>query len=203
MCICDQTRINPNDPRREWWTGGSFEATARKICGANEWRVWGRFTVEDLVQESFLHFEHLLHVYPQIQEPRHLMGIFKQDMAWAMIDVANLSTKLQTQFGEYAPLNDVEVEVLAKSDEGRSSEFVELRSVLFRVPEEIRTLLLDFIESTTRVRRFRQLRSSKGLAPRESTTRRLYRLLNPNVPLEEFRSAVHPLVEYLREKQAV
>ena len=66
-----------HDPRLEYWDRKEFAGYVRKFYQTQAWRLFSYWEEEDVYQEMYIKFLKVLRKYPDVQTPRHLMGLFK------------------------------------------------------------------------------------------------------------------------------
>lgn len=88
--------------------------TAKK----NYWRVCDFYELDDLVQDGFLKYEYIRERYPNVQDKKHLMGLFKRAYTNHIHDLARKKLRfrsehiLETDMHSNRPLTELESEAV-------------------------------------------------------------------------------------------
>lgn len=93
----DHLKFKPRpQPKFEW--RGVFENYARSFVHKNHWRVRERFgSEEDALQEAALVFMDCLRRYSdRVEEPKHLMALFKRMLATHWHDASVVDTRIRS-----------------------------------------------------------------------------------------------------------
>lgn len=137
------------DRQPEW--NKIFEGWAKKYIAKNMWRVEGydprnpynqKELFQDLIQDAYLTFRHILASYPLITEPNHIMALFQTALRNEFIDKAKYK---QRKYAAEVALESLLAEDLKLVDTlGEENNEGFLRVILDELPPEIRAALAIF-----------------------------------------------------------
>jgi hypothetical protein len=108
--------------------------------------MWGHYAFEDLVQNAYLVFEHVLHHYPQVVDPPHLMALFKPALSRELINLAKRSSTWHNRWLS----SDAQPQLVREMEEKNALEILELWGMLAHIPQNTKDLIVSLLEISDR-----------------------------------------------------
>jgi len=167
-------RAGVRDRRRKWWEDGSFKEYAKFQAYKNKWRMGSWVTMEDLAGESYVVFLKILKQYPHVQDPPHIMKLYKLALLWRY---HHLSKRWGVEGGstpENHQTNEVDVEMC----EGFAFQEMELALELSRLPVEVVALVKAMLFDDPKMLAHLWTKSHRKWSYRETNATRYKRLSN-------------------------
>jgi len=179
-----------------------FEGWAAKFIARNMWRCEGydpEDKFNDLMQDAYIVFRHILASYPLVSEPSHIMALFKVAMQNEFNDKAKYKQRKQAAEISLETIIGEDLKLIDSLGENNNEGY--LRLILSELPPEVRAVL-DAFNDEEKLALLRQPRIQSRLAKllglplkREtfnSTLWRVLRLPNRNDIVGLLRDALKP-----------
>jgi hypothetical protein len=142
-------RIRPKLPRQPEWSL-PFEGWAKKFIAENMWRCEGdqstyharKDKFQDLMQDAYITFRHVLASYPLITEPAHIMSLFQRTMINEYHDKAKYKQRKYRAEISLEYLLDEDLKLIDTLGEESNEGY--LKVLLSELPPEVRAVLKVF-----------------------------------------------------------
>lgn len=194
------------DFREKWWTENrAFSGWALRECIKNAWRFGPALDVEDFKSEMYVLFLHTCSKYRHVEEPKHLMALYKTIVRrWIITESARSSFHSWKSVDHDAFASDARRgDAAADGDGDRISVIeriggidhreMELVISLHSLPDDLKLLLTKLASYRGGLKR-KRLKRSKVIPPRESRNEFFCRLIGAKAHErnldEELRSAL-------------
>jgi len=151
-------RVKPTIPPQPTWDQ-KFQGWSAKFISKNKWRCEDDF--EDLMQDAYLVFRHVLASYPLIIEPKHLMALFKMTMINEYHDKSKIRSKRAAAEVSFETLVGDDMTLLETLGENNNEGY--LRLLLNELPPEVR-MALDAFHDDEKLAQLRQPKPLSKLA---------------------------------------
>src|SRR5258708_15118775 len=122
-----------------------FEGWAAKFIARNMWRCEGydpEDKFNDLMQDAYIVFRHILASYPLVSEPRHIMALFKVAMQNEFNDKAKYKERKQAVEISLETIIGEDLKLIDSLGENNNEGY--LRIIISELPPEVRTVLEAF-----------------------------------------------------------
>lgn len=136
-----ENRVRASIPQQPTWSW-RFEGWARKFIAKNMWRCDHTESFEDLLQDAYLTFRHVLASYPLVSEPKHVMALFQRAMMNEYHDKAKARSKKAAAEISFETIIGEDLKILDTLGEESNEGY--LRLLLNELPPEVRLALEAF-----------------------------------------------------------